>query len=71
MILSECIVSETVINRYEVRDMVYTVEQVAEILQVSVQTVRKLIREKKLKSFRVGTQIRVRKEDLDLYMSGQ
>jgi len=51
--------------------MVYTVEQVAEILQVSVQTVRKLIKEKQIKAFRVGAQLRVRKEDLDRYMSGQ
>ncbi len=51
--------------------MVYTVEQVAEILQVSVQTVRKLIKEKQLKAFRVGMQLRIRKEDLDRYMSGQ
>lgn len=51
--------------------MVYTVEQVAEILQVSEQTVRKLIKDKQLKAFRVGSQIRVRKEDLDRYMSGQ
>jgi excisionase family DNA binding protein len=51
--------------------MVYTVEQVAEILQVSVQTVRSLIKRKEIKAFRVGSQLRVRKEDLDRYMSGQ
>lgn len=51
--------------------MVYTVEQVAEILQVSVQTVRNLIKRKELKAFRVGSQLRVKKEDLDRYMSGQ
>ena len=51
--------------------MVYTVEQVAEILQVSVQTVRNLIRRKELKAFRVGSQFRVKKEELDRYMSGQ
>jgi excisionase family DNA binding protein len=49
--------------------MVYTVEQVADILQVSVQTVRRLIKEKKLKAFRVGIQLRIKKEDLDEYMS--
>lgn len=51
--------------------MVYTIEEVAEILRVSVGTVRKLINSKQLKSFRVGTQIRVKKEDLDRYMSSQ
>ncbi len=49
--------------------MIYTVEQVAEMLQVSVQTVRRLIKEKKLKAFRVGTQLRIKKEDLDAYTS--
>jgi excisionase family DNA binding protein len=50
--------------------MVYTVEQVAEILVVSPQTVRKLIKEKQLKAFRVGSQLRIKKEELDRYMSG-
>jgi excisionase family DNA binding protein len=49
--------------------MVYTLEQVADLLQVSVQTVRRLIRDGKLKSVRVGVQIRVRKDDLDRYLS--
>lgn len=51
--------------------MVYTLEEVADILRVSVQTVRTLIKKKELKAFRVGSQLRVRKEDLDRYMSGQ
>lgn len=51
--------------------MTYTVEEVAQILKVSVQTVRNLIRDKKLRAFRVGIQLRVRKEDLDRFMSGQ
>jgi excisionase family DNA binding protein len=53
------------------RKMVYTLEEVAEILKVSVQTIRKLIAEKKLRAFRVGGQWRVRKEDLDKYIEGQ
>jgi putative molybdopterin biosynthesis protein len=51
--------------------MVYTVEQVAEILQVSVSTVRKLIREKKLRVTRVGIQIRVTQEELDRFLKSQ
>ena len=39
--------------------MVYTVDQVAEILQVSSHTVRKLIKEGKLKAIRVGVQLRI------------
>jgi len=51
--------------------MLYTLEQVAEILQVSTRTVRTLIKEKKLKAVRVGAQIRIRKEDLDSYLESQ
>jgi len=48
--------------------MLYTVEEVAEILKVSVSTVRKLIREGKLKTVRVGVQRRVKKEELDRFL---
>lgn len=51
--------------------MVYTLEEVADILRVSPQTVRKLIKEKRLKAIRVGVQLRVRKEDLDRFMEQQ
>ena len=48
---------------------VLTIEDVAEILRVSTATVRKLIKDRKLKSFRVGLQIRIKREDLNRYMS--
>ena len=48
--------------------MVYTLEEVAELLKVSVQTVRKLIKEKRLRAVRIGVQLRVRKEDLDRFL---
>jgi excisionase family DNA binding protein len=51
--------------------MLYTIEQVAEILQVSIPTVRKLIKDRKLKAIRVGVQIRIRKEDLDSFLDSQ
>lgn len=51
--------------------MLYTIEQVAEILQVSIPTVRKLIKDRKLKAIRVGAQIRIRKEDLDSFLDSQ
>lgn len=54
----------------EVITMIYTVEQVAEILQVSVATVRKHIKAGRLKGFRVGPLLRVKKEDLDRFMNG-
>lgn len=48
--------------------MVYTVEEVAKILKVSTATVRGLIKNGEIESFRVGNQIRVTKEALDAYM---
>lgn len=51
--------------------MVYTVEQVAKILQVSEATVRKLIKNGELEAFMVGNQYRVTKEALDRYMHGR
>ena len=51
--------------------MIYTLEEVAEILKVSVATVRKLIDDKDLKAFKVRGQWRVRKEDLDAYIQNQ
>lgn len=47
---------------------VLTVDEVAAELRVSEQTVRKLIREKKLKAFTVGTQVRIKRTDLDRYI---
>lgn len=51
--------------------MYYTVEQVAELLKVSPQTVRRLIREGQLKAVRVGIQLRVKKEELDRFLENQ
>jgi len=51
--------------------MVYTLEQVAEILQVSVHTVRRLIKEGKIKAIRVGIQLRVTQKDLDRFLESQ
>jgi len=49
--------------------MVYTVEEVADILKVSVSTVRRLIKEGQLKTVRVGIQLRITKEELDRFLS--
>ena len=51
--------------------MIYTLEQVAEILQVSLSTIRKLVDDKELKAFKVRGQWRVRKDDLDAYIANQ
>jgi len=47
----------------------HTLEEVAEILRVSTATVRKLIESGELKAKKVRGQWRIRKEDLDTYMS--
>lgn len=52
-------------------DEVLTVEEVAERLRVSAQTVRKLIEDGELRAFRVKNQWRIRKEDLDRYIESQ
>lgn len=49
----------------------YTIEEVADILRVSVSTVRNLIKRKELTAIRVGFQLRVKKEELDSYMQRQ
>jgi excisionase family DNA binding protein len=51
--------------------MVYTVEEVANILKISTATVRKLIKQGRLVAFSVGGQMRIRKEDLDRFMGGR
>lgn len=52
----------------DMAEQVLTVEEVADELRVSPQTVHKLIREKKLKAFRVGVQVRVKRSELDRYI---
>ncbi len=48
--------------------MIYTVEEVAKLLRVSVATVRRLIRIGDLEAFPVGNQYRITQESLDKYM---
>lgn len=47
---------------------VLTVQEVADILRVSVATVRRLVKDKELDGFYVGNQIRIREDDLNRYM---
>jgi excisionase family DNA binding protein len=49
--------------------MVYTVEEVAKLLKVSVATVRRLIKIGELEAFPVGNQYRITQEALNNYMS--
>lgn len=50
---------------------VYTVEEVAKLLKVSVKTVRTLIKEGKIESFRVGVQRRITREALERFKQTQ
>jgi excisionase family DNA binding protein len=49
--------------------MIYTIEEVAQVLKVSVATVRRLIRSGRLEASLVGKQYRVSQEDLDKFLS--
>lgn len=40
----------------------YTVEEVAEMLRVHINTIRNLIKNRKLKAIKVGVQVRISKE---------
>ncbi|MER0280204.1 helix-turn-helix domain-containing protein [Clostridioides difficile] len=46
----------------------YTIDQVAEILEMHHKTIRKFIKDEKLKANKVGKQWRISKEDLDRFM---
>jgi excisionase family DNA binding protein len=48
---------------------VYTLKEVGDLLQVSEQTVRRLIREGQLQAIRVGVQLRVTQAALDAYLN--
>lgn len=49
----------------------YTIQEVAELLKVHFHTVRKLLRQGDLKSFRVGSQIRIARQELEDYICRQ
>ncbi|WP_449245508.1 helix-turn-helix domain-containing protein [Desulfobacca acetoxidans] len=46
----------------------YTVAEVAEILKVHINTVRRLLKSRKLESIRVGNQYRISEEQLNSYL---
>ncbi len=48
----------------------FTVDQVAQILDMHPRTVRRYIREGKVKANKVGGEWRIRKEDAEMFMSG-
>lgn len=48
-----------------------TPEQIAETLQVSPDTIMRLLRDKKLKGVKVGTQWRIKESALEQYLEEQ
>ena len=49
----------------------YTSEQVTELLQLNIQTVRKYIRQKKLIAYRFGKEYRISEEDLKNFIEAR
>lgn len=49
-------------------EIIYTLEQMCEILQVHYQTVLKLLRSRKLQGFKMGREWRITKRDLEIYI---
>lgn len=47
----------------------YTPEEVAEMLKVQPRTVREWLRDKKLKGAKLGKEWRVKKEDIEAFIS--
>ncbi len=46
-----------------------SVDEVAQILKMDVETVRKWIRQKKLKAYRFGRDYRIRRDDFDQFVN--
>lgn len=50
---------------------IYTPDEIAEKLKISEQTVRRYLREKKIKGFKLGNSWRVKEKDLLEFIDGQ
>lgn len=48
--------------------VVLNTRQVAEVLNVHINTVKNLVARKELKSFKIGKALRIRKEDLQAFI---
>lgn len=49
-------------------EKLYTTEEIADILNYDVQTIRRLIREGKIKAYKAGKEYRVEENDLKKYL---
>ncbi|MCC3145767.1 helix-turn-helix domain-containing protein [Halanaerobium sp. Z-7514] len=50
---------------------IYTPDEIAEKLKISEQTVRRYLREEKIKGFKLGNSWRVKEKDLLEFIDGQ
>lgn len=50
---------------------VYTAKEIADIMQMNVQTVLKYLRENKIEHIKIGTNYRVTQEQLDKFMKSK
>ena len=50
---------------------IYTPEEIAEILKVEPDTIRRYLRDGKLKGFKVGNHWRIKEEDLQEFIENQ
>jgi len=48
-----------------------TIDQVAELLNVSAKTIRRLVRRSELPGFKVGGQWRIKRADIDEWVAAQ
>ena len=51
--------------------MVYTIEEVAKKLQITENTLRRLLRNKKIKGLKVGKEWRIKEIDLDEFLGNK
>lgn len=55
----------------DMKEKFLTPDQVAETLQVSIDTILRLIRDKKIKATRIGNQWRIKEGDLERFLHEQ
>ncbi|AZN73378.1 DNA-binding protein [Georhizobium profundi] len=53
------------------RQLFYTIEDTAELLKVSDRTVRRWIKAKMLPAFKVGSQVRIPRADLEAFLQAR
>ena len=55
-------------NKIITMEKLFTIEELAEVLQLNKQTVQRFVRENKIKAIKVGREYRVKQYDLDTFL---